>query len=191
MSIDLNDPVAVLIAASQALERANIEAAAYGGLALAVYGQPRETKDADLAVAGLQVSQAESALRTAGCNVLIAFEAMRFGGQFVSRLTLFGGDGGSLNTVDLIEPRSERYGREVLRRAVTGELRAQKIRIVSPEDFVVLKILATRERDLEDAASVVSSLSGGLDLKLIEDEVRSLANEIPDHDIADRWKRIQ
>jgi nucleotidyltransferase DUF2204 len=191
MSIDLNDPVAVLIAASQALERAKIEAAAYGGLALAVYGQPRETKDADLAVAGVRAVDAESALRTAGCNVLIAFEAMRFGGQFVSRLTLFGGDGGSLNTVDLIEPRSERYSREVLRRAVTGELRARKIRIVSPEDFVVLKILATRERDLEDAASVISSLSGGLDLKLIEDEVSLLAIEIPDHDIANRWKRIQ
>ena len=42
-SIDLNDPVAVLVAASQALERANLEAAAYGGLALAVYGEPRET----------------------------------------------------------------------------------------------------------------------------------------------------
>jgi hypothetical protein len=61
MSIDLNDPVAVLIAASQALERANIKAAAYGGLALAVYGQPRETKDADLAVAGLNLLEAESA----------------------------------------------------------------------------------------------------------------------------------
>ncbi len=49
MSIDLNDPVAVLLAAFQALERAGVEAAAYGGLALAVYGEPRETKDADLA----------------------------------------------------------------------------------------------------------------------------------------------
>jgi len=41
MSIDLNDPVAVLLAALQALERAGIEAAAYGELALAVYGEPR------------------------------------------------------------------------------------------------------------------------------------------------------
>src|SRR5262245_19345594 len=66
MSIDLNDPVAVLIAAFQALERANIEAAAYGGLALAVYGQLRETKDADLTVANLQLADADRALKKAG-----------------------------------------------------------------------------------------------------------------------------
>ena len=77
-SIDLNDPVAVLVAASQALERANLEAAAYGGLALAVYGEPRETKDADLAVAGVSGAQGEAALRTAGlwndaeCTVHVA-----------------------------------------------------------------------------------------------------------------------
>ena len=63
MSIDLNDPVAVLPAALQALERAGIEAAAYGGFALAVYGEPRETKDADLAVADVRAAQGEAAPR--------------------------------------------------------------------------------------------------------------------------------
>jgi predicted nucleotidyltransferase len=116
---------------------------------------------------------------------------MRFGGQLVSRLTLFGGDGGSLNTVDLIETRSERYSRGVLKRAVESELRAQNIRIVSPEDFVVLKILATRERDLEDAASVLRSLSGGLDLSLIEAEISALAIEITDYEVLGRWRRAQ
>src|SRR5207247_11291813 len=48
-SVDLNDPIAVLLGVIRALERAGIEAAAYGGLALAMYGEPRETKDADLA----------------------------------------------------------------------------------------------------------------------------------------------
>ena len=98
MSIDLNDPVAVLLAALQALERAGVEAAAYGGLALAVYGEPRETKDADLAVAGVSAAQCEAALRAAGFDVILAFDRMRFGGQLVSRLTLIGGSAGSLNT---------------------------------------------------------------------------------------------
>ena len=191
MSIDLNDPIAVLIAASRALEQATIEAAAYGGLALAVYGEPRETKDADLAVAGLQVSEAEAALRSVGFDVLVAFQEMRFGGQVVSRLTLVGGPGGSLNTVDLIEARSRRYSQQVLGRAVTGELRGEKVRIVTPEDFVLLKVLATRDRDLEDAASVIRIVGSGLDLKSIEVEIGALASEIPDHDIVERWKRLQ
>src|SRR6266567_6621228 len=189
MTIDLNDPVAVLLAALQALERAGIEAAAYGGLALAVYGEPRETKDADLAVAGVSAAQGEAALRAAGFDVILAFDGMRFGGQVVSRLTLVGGTAGALNTVDLIEPRSPRYGHEVLARSLTGSLRQAPLRVVSPEDFVVMKILATRERDLEDASTVVRSLASRIDMDLIERELEALAIEISDHDVMSRWQR--
>ena len=190
MSIDLNDPVAVLLAAFQALERAGVEAAAYGGLALAVYGEPRETKDADLAVAGgVSAAQGEAALRAAGFDVILAFDRMRFGGQMVTRLTLIGGAGGALNTADLVEPRSSRYAHEVLTRSLTGSLRQQPVRVVSPEDFVVLKILATRDRDLEDAVTVVRSLADRVDMELIERELEALAIEIADHDVMGRWQR--
>ena len=192
MSIDLNDPVAVLLAAFQALERAGIEAAAYGGLALAVYGEPRETKDADLAVAGgVSAAQGEAALRAAGFDVILAFDRMRFGGQLVSRLTLIGGAAGSLNTADLVEPRSSRYAHEVLARSLTGSLRQEPLRVVSPEDFVVMKVLATRERDLEDAVAVVRSLASRIDMELIEHELKALAIEIPDHDVMGRWQRAR
>ena len=191
MTIDLNDPVAVLLAALQALEQAGVKAAAYGGLALAVYGEPRETKDADLAVADVRAAQGEAALRAAGFDVILAFDRMRFGGQFVSRLTLIGGAAGSLNTADLVEPRSARYAHEVLARSLTGSLRQEPVLVVSPEDFVVMKILATRERDLEDAITVVRSLASDIDMDLIERELEALAIEIPDHDIMGRWRRVQ
>jgi len=47
MTLDLSDPIAVLLAAADALNSAGFEIAAYGGLALAAYGTPRETRDAD------------------------------------------------------------------------------------------------------------------------------------------------
>jgi len=50
--LDLDDPVALLLAVTRALGSAGIECATYGGLALAAYGEPRETKDADVAVVG-------------------------------------------------------------------------------------------------------------------------------------------
>ncbi len=106
MKIDLADPTAVLVAVSQALEAARLPAAAYGGLALAMYGEPRETKDAHLAVAAVTGEQAEAAFRAAGFDLIRAFDEVKFGGQLVSRLTLIGGLGGSLNTIDLVEPRS-------------------------------------------------------------------------------------
>jgi hypothetical protein len=185
--IDLTDPIAVLLATVEALERADVSAAVCGGLALAVYGEPRETKDADLAVAGTDAGEAEAALTSAGLQVIRGFNRVRFGGLLVSRLTLFGGLGGSLNVADLIEPRSERYAAAVLKRATAGPLRDQKVYVVSPEDFVVLKVLATRERDLSDAASVLQRFGNQLDHVLIENEIRQLAIEIPDHEVQQRW----
>ncbi len=187
--IDLNDPIAVLLAVVRAFEQAGIEAAAYGGLALAIYGEPRETKDADLAVTGVTGAAGEEALRAAGLNVILAFDRVRFGGQRVSRLTLIGGAAGSLNTADLVEPRSTRYGLDAIARSLIGSLREQPLRVLSPEDFVVMKILATRDRDIEDAAAVIRALTSRMDMELIERELGSLALEIPDHDITARWRR--
>ena len=43
MAIDLDDPIALMLAAAAALQRSGTECAAYGGLALGMYGEPRET----------------------------------------------------------------------------------------------------------------------------------------------------
>ncbi|HXI24907.1 MAG TPA: nucleotidyltransferase [Pyrinomonadaceae bacterium] len=191
MTIDLSDPTTVLIEASRALERAGLQSAAFGGLALAMYGQPRETKDADLAVTDIELASAESAFRDAALNVLRAFDRVTFGGLFVSRLTLIGGIAGSLNTVDLVEPRSSRYASEVLVRALDTSLRNQPLRVVSPEDFVILKVLATRDRDLEDARTILSALAAQLDFELIEHELQRLAGEISDYDFLSRWHKVR
>ncbi|MGN6111043.1 MAG: hypothetical protein ACTHU0_38450 [Kofleriaceae bacterium] len=184
MVIDLDDPIAVMLAASDALERAGLVAVAYGGLTLGMYGEPRETRDADLMVAAADADQARDALSAVGVLVVVAFRDLRFGGNTLTRLSLVGG--GQLNTVDLVIPRSPRYAATVLSRAILGKLRGQELRVVAPEDFVILKVLSTRDRDLEDARSVMDKQRGRIDGGLIRDECARLAVEIPDHDISGR-----
>ena len=190
--MDLNDPIAVALATAEALGRAHLEAALYGGLVLAAYGEPRETKDADMAVAGMAAKDALTALRQAGLLAQIAFEDAKFGGLRISRITLLGGEGASgLNVVDLVEPRSERYARAALGRTIAGELRGLSIRLLSPEDFVVFKVLSSRDRDVEDATLVTRALGDRLDRALVARECAALALEIPDHDVQGRLGRIQ
>lgn len=188
MPIDLDDPVALMLSAAVALERSGAECAAYGGLALGMYGEPRETRDADFAVTGVDLERARLALADLGVDVVIAFSNLRFGGCDVSRLSLRGG--GQANTVDLVIPRSVRFAKNVFRRAVTGSLRGREIRATSPEDFVILKVLATRERDLEDARSVIEVQRTRLDHSLIRTEIEKLSEEISDHDIRGRFARL-
>lgn len=189
--MDLTDPIAVALAAADALGRAGLEAALYGGLVLAAYGEPRETRDADLAVAGTQAINALEAFRSAGLHPLLAFDGMTFGGLRISRLTLLAGnDDVGLNVVDLVEPRSARYSKTALERSIHGHLRGATIKLLSPEDFVVFKILSSRERDLEDATSVLKSLGPDLDIELVRRECAALAEEIPGFDVLGRARRL-
>jgi len=189
--MDLNDPTTACLLVADALSQAGLRGALYGGLALAAFGEPRETKDADFVVTGAAPEQLVSALEAIGHGGAIAFGWTRFGGNRVARVTLLGGDATTgLNMADLVEPRSERYARLVLQRARSGELRNQTISIVRPEDFVLLKVLSTRDRDLEDAASVVRVLGADLDLDLIRQEADLLARELPDVDVGGRLDRV-
>jgi hypothetical protein len=51
-------------------------------------------------------------------------------------------------------------------------------------------VLATRDRDLEDARSVIEAQRKRLDESLIREEIERLAEEIPDHDIRGRFARL-
>ena len=63
--------------------------------------------------------------------------------------------------------------------------------MLAPEDFVIFKALSTRDRDVEDAASVLRRLGDIIDYTLIEREVAALAAEIPDWDVRAKWATIR
>lgn len=190
--LDLDDPIAVLLAVVDALGRARLEGAVYGGLALAAYGEPRETKDADIASASLRAADGVDALRAIGLDATMTFENVTFGGNVLSRVTLLPNEGSSgLNTVDFVQPRSLRYAREALARSIEGTLRCRALRVLAPEDFVLFKVLSTRERDLEDAASILRALADRIDEPLVEREAALLAREISDHDVAGRLAAVR
>lgn len=188
MDLNLDDPSEVALAASAAFDRAGLQAALYGGLALAVYGEPRETRDADLAVATVSVTEAKAALDAAGIASVVAFSDMRFGGLSIGRVTIVGG--GKLNMIDLVTPLSPRYATSVLSRAIEGALDGQELRVVAAEDFILLKILSTRDHDLVDARTVWSALRDRLDIELMDREAALLGSEIADHDVHGRYASV-
>ncbi len=191
MPLDLDDPTAVALAIFRTFSARRIETALYGGLALAAYGEPRETRDADFAVVGLGGAAAAEALAAIGVRPILALDRVRFGGLLISRITLAEGGGRTgLNVVDLVEPRSARFAGAALERAVTGSLRGAAIRVLSPEDFVLFKLLSTRDRDLEDAVTVLRAPDLPLDRSFIDAEAVRLAAEIPDHDVSGRLARL-
>ena len=172
--MDLTDPTTAALLAADALEKAGVRHALYGGLLLAAYGEPRETRDVGIAVVDAGAKQAAAALEALGVAIAPGFEAVVFGG---------------LNTLDLVRPRSERYRPEALDRAIRAPLRDRHISVLAPEDFVLFKLLSTRDLDLEDVRSVLRRSGRHVDRDLIEREVGRLAVEISDHDVQGRWRK--
>jgi hypothetical protein len=188
--MNLDDPVATALRVASLLERADIRYALYGGLAVAAYGVPRETKDADIAVVSADAESFLSLFEADGLQARLTFAEMRFGGLSVSRVTLLAGDlDTGLNTVDLVEPRSARYAAAAIGRAVRAPLRGHEIELLTPEDVILFKVLSTREKDLEDAAAILRGLAERLAMDLIADEIGRLTGEIQGHDIQKRWQR--
>jgi len=188
--MDLTDPTAVALAVAEVLRAEGVEHALYGGLLLAAYGEARETKDADLAVVRADAAATAGHLeRRLGLRTLVAFERRRFGGLRIGRVTLIGGD--ELNTLDLVEPLDPAYAARALARALPSTLRDREIRVLAPEDFVIFKLLSTREIDLLDAASVLRGLVGDFETALVERELGALAGTLEDHPLRERWEQVR
>jgi hypothetical protein len=107
----------------------------------------------------------------------------------ISRITLI--DGEELNTLDLVEPGDSAYAARALARSLPSTLRSREIRVLTPEDFVLFKLLSTRELDVSDAASVVQALGPELDSDLLRQEVELLARTVPSHPVRERWEQVR
>lgn len=190
--MNLNDPVATALLAADALDRAGHQYALFGGLLLAAYGEARETRDADVAVVDLTAEAARQALEAVGVHGRVSFDAVTFGGLSIGRVALLGGDEHiGLNVLDLVRPRSSRYSTDSMARSVRVPLRNRTIQALTADDFVIFKALATRDRDLDDAASVLRRSGDLLDIGLIDHETDLLAVEIGDWDVRARWETIR
>lgn len=190
--MDLTDPTTAALVAVAAAERTGRGYALYGGLLLAAYGEPRETRDVDLAVTSLDATAIRAALEALGVRTGANFEGMPFGGLLLDRVNVYGSDDDlGLNTIDLVRPTSDRYANEALDRSIEAPLRDRTVRVLSPEDFVLFKLLSTRDRDLEDAASVLRRSGDQVDRGELGREVERLAGELPAVEIRGRWDRLR
>jgi len=189
--VDLTDPTTAALVAVEAAERAGADHALYGGLLLAAYGEPRETRDVDLAVATLGADELRRVLDEMGFPTEPNFTGIDFGGLALDRLTLVGGEKDlGLNTIDLVRPRSDRYARAALDRAPEAPLRGRMVRVLSPEDFSLFKVLSTRDRDLSDARSVIRRTGEKLDRRAMDAEIDRLESELPDVAVRERYERL-
>ena len=127
--------LAVLAETTQTLEGAGIPYMFIGGLPLAVYGRPTPIADLDVMIKHEDVAKAMASLKDAG------FETKDPEENWLHKAAKEG------VLVDLIT-RSEGdlfIDEEMLERTVHTEYKGQQVRLVSPEDLLVMKAVAHEE----------------------------------------------
>ena len=79
---------------------------------------------------------------------------------------------------------------QALRRARTIKVFRRAVKFPSPEDLIILKLVAGRMQDLLDAEGIVRRHAAKLDRKYIERTLRELCDLAEDHAFLKRWRAL-
>ena len=148
MALDLIEELERIIAA---FERAGIEYALCGGLALAAHGHPRATMDIDLLVRAEQLGSAIDVARNVGFDIparKIVFGLRSATPREVQRVSKLDPETGRLVSLDLLVVAFELE--EVWNGRIVAPWLEREIVIVSREGLATMKRLAGRPQDLAD-----------------------------------------
>ena len=151
--MDLRDE---LLQLADCLEAAGVEYAVCGGLALAIHGFPRFTKDIDLLVRREDLVRTVEAVAEVGFDLDAGVLPFDVGGQRergVRRISKT--EGAEVLTLDLlvVGPVFE----SAWKSRGTFEWEGRSLRVVSREGLAAMKRLAGRDQDLLDARRLEAS----------------------------------
>jgi len=158
----MSSPRAILLAALDTVDAGDFDYLLYGGLAAALWGDPRYTEDVDF-VLFLPERHAYKFLREATKHGFTVDEDLAIQQIQVSgwaRLPF--GELKSPWHLDLTLGDSP-FDRSALARKKRKELFDRKVWVASPEDLLVYKLVSWRDRDVMDAHAIVQRQKG-LDL---------------------------
>lgn len=147
------------------LQRLAVPHMLIGGLAVAVHAEPRATKDIDLSV---QVAPAEATRLTVEMAAL-GFRAIVHGDAgpgAVIRFVRTGSDGID-RWVDVLCAGTA-FEELALERATPEILLGRSIPVVTVEDLIILKLLASRPQDWADIDALLREHAGRLDDEYLE-----------------------
>jgi hypothetical protein len=168
---------------TQVLEALSVEYAIVGGIANAVWGEPRATVDVDVTVAvedeGLAATVPAIAehFRRPIPDPLAFVEQTRV-------LPLDTADGVRVDVIFALLP----FELDAIHRARIVTIARRRVRVVTPEDLILMKIISERSRDIADAEAIVRRRIGELDRSYIEPRIRELATALENEEIVARWR---
>jgi hypothetical protein len=173
-----------LVNLARSLSEHNVPYMIIGGMANAVWGEPRATLDIDATV---WVTEEEIDETVAWLKrVFRPLVSDPAGFLRDTRVLPLESENGV--RIDLIFGTLP-YEREAIARAVELPVAESAVRFCAPEDLILHKIISERERDRADARGVALRQMKSLDLAYLESRIRKLAETLNRPDLWRSWER--
>jgi len=174
-------------ALQQRLDKASIPSVVIGGLAVGAWGEPRVTRDADLKVL-LGREDAERLLHVLAPDYVSLLPDPRQALRRQAMLFVQDATGARLDLLLADTP----YDVLAIQRGREVEVQPGLfVRLCSPEDLIIYKLISTRLRDREDAASVIRRQGDKLDDGYVLDWLRQFEQALDDSTLVTEYRRLK
>jgi len=176
-----------IISLEERLHHAGISSAVIGGVAVGVWGEPRVTRDVDVKVL-LGRNHASRLLEILGADYMpLQSDPL----PALTRTGILFVQDKSGTRLDLLLSDTE-FDIQAIHRAKVVELAYRlKAHICSAEDLIIYKIISTRPRDREDAASVVHRQENTLDDEYVLQWLREFEQALDDSTLVADYQRMR
>lgn len=169
------------------LNEAGIPSVVIGGIAVGAWGEPRVTRDADLKVL-LGRGDADRLLRSLSPEYVSLLPDPR---QMLRKQAMVFVRDATGTRLDLLLADTP-YDVLAIQRGRDVEVQpALTVRICSPEDLIIYKLISTRLRDREDAASVIRRQSDKLEDAYILGWLRQFEQALDDSTLVAEYRRLR
>ncbi len=176
-----------IIALQGHLQQVGIPSIVVGGVAVAAWGEPRVTRDVDLKI---QLPRQEAGrlleILSSGYEMLLPDpgEALRKQGMVFIQDT-FG------TRLDLLLADTP-YDANAIQRGRQHEVQpGLVIRVCSPEDLIIYKLISTRLRDHEDVESVIRRQGNALDDKYVIGWLKEFEQALDDSTLISEYQSLR
>jgi hypothetical protein len=171
------------------LDRKGIPYMVIGGFAVTVWGEPRFTRDLDITVSVPADELPSTIGRVCSDFTSLVADAPKFVNETRVLPIMV-----HATPVDLIFAALP-YEDAAIARAKTILVKTTAVRVCSPEDLILHKIVSPRPRDREDIEGVFRYRHAELDYEYLDPRVKELADALADRSMLDwytslreRWK---
>jgi hypothetical protein len=180
----MNSLERALIDLAGILSANNVPYMIIGGIANAVWGEPRSTIDIDATI----WLEEENIDRIIPLMSGLFHPLIQDYSRFVRDTNVLPLESRDGVRVDLIFGRLP-YEYDAIQRAVVVDIEGVPVRFCTPEDLILHKIISDRQKDINDAHGVAVRRMKSLDLSYLEPRILELSNTMEKSEIWESWEQ--